>query len=147
MWNTITRGETWRGSFQNRRKDGSVYDVDQTIAPVSDAEGNIMNYVSVARDVTEKRHLTFDDRGLTLAKTAHNNCLAVFDAKCCIGSTRFDDRSFTVLYHEGADLCALFGYNVHYNMAVIGDLWSNLQFDTGLFECHRTDGTAFGSFT
>ena len=54
MWESISRGETWRGSFQNRKRDGSLYDVEQTIAPVSDSEGKIINYVSVARDVTDR---------------------------------------------------------------------------------------------
>jgi PAS domain S-box-containing protein len=54
MWNTIRRGETWRGSFQNRKKDGALYDVEQTVAPVINAQGQVVNYVSVARDVTDR---------------------------------------------------------------------------------------------
>ena len=55
MWETIAGGKIWRGSFRNRRKDGSLYDVDQTVAPVKNRAGNITHYVSVARDLTERR--------------------------------------------------------------------------------------------
>ena len=34
LWQTLGRGEVWRGSFVNRRKDGTTYHSDQTIAPM-----------------------------------------------------------------------------------------------------------------
>jgi len=52
MWATITQGKTWRGTLRNRRKDGSVYDADLTIAPVLDESGRIVNYVGSERDIT-----------------------------------------------------------------------------------------------
>jgi PAS domain S-box-containing protein len=38
MWQTIVRGEIWRGELVNRRKDGSLYDAALTIAPVFDVD-------------------------------------------------------------------------------------------------------------
>jgi PAS domain S-box-containing protein len=52
LWDTITRGETWSGTVVNRRKDGAFYRQEAVISPVRDAEGRIVNYVNVARDVT-----------------------------------------------------------------------------------------------
>jgi PAS domain S-box-containing protein len=53
LWQTITRGKVWKGSFLNRKKDGSIYRVAQTISPVADDGGRVISYVSVHRDVTD----------------------------------------------------------------------------------------------
>ena len=57
MWETLTHGETWRGRFVNRRKDGSFYEEDATITPVRDAAGNVVNYVAIKLDVTREVEL------------------------------------------------------------------------------------------
>lgn len=54
LWDTLTRGETWTGRFQNRRKDGTLYHEDATISPVRDVSGKITHYVAVKRDVTRE---------------------------------------------------------------------------------------------
>ena len=57
MWETITAGQIWSGSFSNRRKDGSLYIEKGTISPVFNAEGTIINYVAVRNDVTDELKL------------------------------------------------------------------------------------------
>ncbi|TAM44118.1 MAG: response regulator, partial [Acidobacteria bacterium] len=47
-------GETWKGRFVNRRKDGGLYEVEATISPVRSGGGRIVNFVAVTRDVTEE---------------------------------------------------------------------------------------------
>jgi len=54
LWETILRGETWRGRFINRRKDGSLYKEEAVISPVRDATGQITNFVAVKHDITER---------------------------------------------------------------------------------------------
>lgn len=54
MWATIKSGQTWSGRFKNKRKDGSDYWTDSIITPVKDIDGNIMNYMAIKQDVTEK---------------------------------------------------------------------------------------------
>jgi PAS domain S-box-containing protein len=54
---TISSGETWKGLFVNKKKDGSLYESEATISPVKDKSENIINYVAVERDVTEERKL------------------------------------------------------------------------------------------
>ncbi|MFQ5612092.1 MAG: ATP-binding protein [Anaerolineae bacterium] len=70
MWNTILMGQTWRGELQNRRKDGTIYDAELTIAPIRDEEGQIVNFVGIQRDVSKAKEL---DRLKTefLATAAH----------------------------------------------------------------------------
>ncbi len=55
MWATILKGQVWRGHFINRRKDGSLYDDEHTIAPIVSGDGKISHFVGIMRDVTEKR--------------------------------------------------------------------------------------------
>lgn len=53
----IARDGVWNGQFLNRRKDGAIYYEDCTISPVRSPSGDIINYVSVRRDVTDKLRL------------------------------------------------------------------------------------------
>jgi len=57
MWNTITRGDAWMGSFARKREDGTDYQVEATMTPVRDATGEIVNCVGIVRDVTQERGL------------------------------------------------------------------------------------------
>ena len=57
MWATLTSGKTWHGRLVNRCKDGTLYTEDALISPVTDATGQIVNYVAVKRDVTEQLRL------------------------------------------------------------------------------------------
>ncbi len=54
MWNTVLRGETWTGRFQNRRKDGVIILEEARISPVRNHAGEITHYVAVKRDVTSE---------------------------------------------------------------------------------------------
>jgi PAS domain S-box-containing protein len=55
LWATILHGGVWRGSLVDRKKDSALYDVDSTIAPIRDADGSLVGYVAVSRDVTLQR--------------------------------------------------------------------------------------------
>lgn len=57
MWDTLDRGEVWHGHFNNKRKDGTLYEEEATISPVRDAAGKVINYVAVNRDVTREMQL------------------------------------------------------------------------------------------
>lgn len=55
LWTTILRGQVWQGEMINRRKDGTIYYEEQTITPVTDASGKIVNFVTIKNDITERR--------------------------------------------------------------------------------------------
>ncbi|MBE0585808.1 MAG: PocR ligand-binding domain-containing protein [Desulfofustis sp.] len=57
LWQTVTSGEVWAGHFINKKKDGSLYHEEATIAPVKDACGQITDFVAVKRDITKEREL------------------------------------------------------------------------------------------
>lgn len=53
LWKSITTGKEWRGTFHNRRKDGSLYWERASISPVFDATGKVANFMAVKEDITE----------------------------------------------------------------------------------------------
>jgi len=53
LWQTIGRGELFRGVIKNRAKDGSPYYVDAVIAPVMGDNGKPMKYIGVRYEITE----------------------------------------------------------------------------------------------
>jgi len=57
LWTTIAGGAVWQGRLVNRKKNGSLYEVEATISPVRDERGRIINYVAVKRDVTHEAAL------------------------------------------------------------------------------------------
>jgi PAS domain S-box-containing protein len=57
LWRTIKSGQVWRGHVTNRKKDGSLYDEEMTISPITDASGAIAQFVAVKRDVTQEEVL------------------------------------------------------------------------------------------
>ncbi len=57
MWKTITSGRVWSGEVVNKRKDGSLCTEEQSITPVRDADGVIVDYVAIARDITERKQM------------------------------------------------------------------------------------------
>jgi two-component system cell cycle sensor histidine kinase/response regulator CckA len=57
MWQTLRKGDTWKGRFIHKKKDDSLYETEATISPVRNKAGEITNFVSVQRDVTHEVQL------------------------------------------------------------------------------------------
>jgi len=57
LWDTVTRGRSWRGEFLNRRKNGTQYLERVTITPIHDERGQTTHYVAVKQDITEQRRM------------------------------------------------------------------------------------------
>ncbi|MEP7134167.1 MAG: histidine kinase N-terminal 7TM domain-containing protein [Chloroflexota bacterium] len=55
MWRTIQSGQVWRGELLNKKKNGELYWEHEVVAPVFDAAGNIINYIAVKEDITERK--------------------------------------------------------------------------------------------
>lgn len=57
LWEAITEGRVWMGEFQNKKKDGSYYWQLMILSPLRDENGNIVNYLAVQQDVTDRKVL------------------------------------------------------------------------------------------
>lgn len=55
FWNTILGKNVWTGELINRKKDGTLYYEEQTIAPVMDSRGEIANFISIKIDITARK--------------------------------------------------------------------------------------------
>jgi len=53
----VMGGEVWSGRITYKRKDGALFEVENTISPIRDSSGAIINHVSVCRDVTHEAQL------------------------------------------------------------------------------------------
>lgn len=54
LWETISRGENWKGEFHNIKKSGESYWESAVIAPVKDNSGKIISYIAVKQDITDE---------------------------------------------------------------------------------------------
>lgn len=54
LHDALSSGKDFRGTFINRRKDGSLYYAEQSIAPIRDEHGQITHYVSVSKDISDR---------------------------------------------------------------------------------------------
>ena len=57
LWKTISGGKTWSGRLVNIKKNGSEFTEEATISPVFSDKGEIVSYVAVKRDITDKLQL------------------------------------------------------------------------------------------
>lgn len=56
MWNTIKeKKQPYKGEVTNKRKDGTRYLVEVSIAPILDDQGIVQYFVGLERDITEER--------------------------------------------------------------------------------------------
>jgi two-component system sensor histidine kinase/response regulator len=58
LWETLGRGESWRGEFVNRRKDGREYHESSLITPLRQPDGRVTHYLAVKSDVTEHKRIS-----------------------------------------------------------------------------------------
>ncbi len=52
LWDTVTSGVEWHGTFWNKKKNGDLYCEAASIAPVKDSDGRIISYIAVKEDIT-----------------------------------------------------------------------------------------------
>ncbi|MGZ8256712.1 MAG: diguanylate cyclase domain-containing protein [Gallionella sp.] len=57
MWQEILQGKPWSGEVLNRRCDGSLYQVLQSITPLRNVQGEVQHFLCVQQDVSEKKEL------------------------------------------------------------------------------------------
>lgn len=56
LWKTISDGKVWRGEFINKNKDDEYFWEEATISPVTNSNGNIINYIAIKENITKLKH-------------------------------------------------------------------------------------------
>lgn len=55
MWDSILAGQVWHGEVVNKRRDGSLYDEDLTITPVSIDGKTVSHFVAIKQDISARK--------------------------------------------------------------------------------------------
>ncbi|HXY53542.1 MAG TPA: PAS domain S-box protein [Nitrospirota bacterium] len=92
----LANNGVWQGRLINKKKDGTFYFEDCTCAPVKGSNGQIMNYVYIKRDVTERLKLesiaesvnTMDNIGSVISGVRHEIGNPVNTAKMILSVLR-----------------------------------------------------------
>lgn len=66
MWQKLSSGQTWRGEFCNKKKNGELYWESASIKPLIDEKGHITHYVGVKADITQRKQTEAKLRELSL---------------------------------------------------------------------------------
>jgi PAS domain S-box-containing protein len=72
-------GRTWTGTIVNRRKDGTLIEIEAVISAIHDANGQVASYVQVERDVTHERELERSSARNAREREAIESALAQID--------------------------------------------------------------------
>ncbi|MGD8464618.1 MAG: PAS domain S-box protein [Anaerolineae bacterium] len=60
MWQMLASGQTWRGEFHNRKKNGETFWVSASISALSDADDRITHFIAVQEDITEQKRIELE---------------------------------------------------------------------------------------
>ncbi|MBE0515453.1 diguanylate cyclase [Sulfurimonas sp.] len=55
LWKSISLDNQWNGEFKNRKKDGSPFWIDGSIAPCYGFKGEKLGYIMVAKDISDRK--------------------------------------------------------------------------------------------
>jgi PAS domain S-box-containing protein len=98
LWQTITRGEEWRGELRNKKKNGDLYWESVLISPIRTSVGEISHFLAVKEDITERKQAEKDLR------------LTKFSLENASDSVFWVDPQAHILYANEA-ACRALGYS------------------------------------
>ena len=55
LWQTITKGESWKGEFYNKKKNGEYFWEQVTITPLKNEKKEITNFLAIKEDITARK--------------------------------------------------------------------------------------------
>ncbi|MDC0336161.1 transporter substrate-binding domain-containing protein [Pseudodesulfovibrio sp.] len=55
LWETILSGQSWNGDILNKKKDGSLFWVRTSIAPITNDDDKLTHFVAVMEDITDRK--------------------------------------------------------------------------------------------
>lgn len=56
LWNTIISGKEWNGELRGKKKNGELFWESVLISPIINENGEILNYLAIKEDITNRRN-------------------------------------------------------------------------------------------
>lgn len=111
MWETCLAGRVWRGQFVNQRKDGSVYDVEMTVSPVTNCDGRTEHFIAILQDITDRKRV---EEALRRSEALYRGIGESIDYGVWVcapdGRNTYASDSFLKLVGLTQDQCSHFGW-------------------------------------
>ncbi|AHW59594.1 PAS domain S-box-containing protein [Draconibacterium orientale] len=85
LWETISSGKEWFGEFHSKKQNGELYWESASISPIFNEKQEIINYVAVKEDITERKKI-IDDLKAAKEKAEEN------------------EKKFLVAFHSSPDI-------------------------------------------
>lgn len=67
LWKTITEGNEYRNEIQNRKRNGELFWESVLISPIRNESGEIVNYLAIKEDITERKKADLEIQKLSVA--------------------------------------------------------------------------------
>jgi len=84
IWETVTKGEIFRGTLINRKKNGELFYEEKVITPLKDEQGRVTHLVSTGRDITERVKADEARAQLVAILEATTDLVAILDPGGCL---------------------------------------------------------------
>jgi diguanylate cyclase (GGDEF)-like protein/PAS domain S-box-containing protein len=84
IWETVTKGEIFRGTLINRKKNGELFYEEKVITPLKDEQGHVTHLVSTGRDITERVKADEARAQLVTILEATTDLVAILDPGGCL---------------------------------------------------------------
>jgi PAS domain S-box-containing protein len=94
LWDTVTSGTEWHGTFWNKKKNGDLYCETASIAPVKGENHRIVGYIAVKEDITDRVNAEDALRAITSRFTVlvETSPLLIWETGENKGCTFFNNR-------------------------------------------------------
>ncbi len=92
LWDTVLRGEIWRGELVNKRRDGTLYTDEMVITPLRDDAGEISHFLAVKRAIGQTLGAVADSSPTGIAHLGRDGSLVYANATL--------ERLFDATYDE-----------------------------------------------
>jgi diguanylate cyclase (GGDEF)-like protein/PAS domain S-box-containing protein len=103
LWKTVLSGEPFNDVFINKKKNGTYYYESKTITPIIDHKGEITNYISTGKDITEQMHaqerLQFLAHHDTLTELP-NRAMFLERTKLALARARLEGNRLAILFMD-----------------------------------------------
>lgn len=98
LWDTITKGKSWKGQVKNRKKDGLCYWANVVITPIFDNKGKVVRYTAIRHDISDQKRvetLSLTDQLTSLYNRRHFDDMLPIELRRCIRQATY--MSFAML--------------------------------------------------